>query len=326
MSKRGASIILLISACISLSSCISGRKFSETAEKARNITVSITLELVRTLGKIDVIQKKLPQESRYTSIELVHIPGGTFVMANSSKKSRFQDVAHPVVLDSFYISATEVTQGQYDEVMGVVPEKLKKKGKNFPVSMVSWYDAVIFCNQLSLASKLTPYYSIDKNVKDENNLNSDTIDPLRWTVRVDAAADGFRLPTEAQWEYAARGGSAADYYWGDFPAKYDEYEWIGGEDSSVSAHPVGLKNPNPYGLYDMGGNVSEFCYDYYVRDFDKTLQKNPMGPEQGRGKVYRGGNYFCNYTWYAEVWARSWIWPHEKSNNVGFRVVLPVRE
>jgi formylglycine-generating enzyme required for sulfatase activity len=171
----------------------------------------------------------------------------------------------------FYLGTTEVTQGQYRAVTGVNPSKFRGSD-DLPVENVSWTDAIVFCNKLSAKEGLKPYYKPGAS-------------------GVPSGGDGYRLPTEAEWEYACRAGSTTSYSFGDDAARLAEYAWFDGN-SDGKTHPVGQKRPNAWGLFDMHGNVTEWCWD---RGGDKSNYyanspgADPLGPLRGAGRIFRGG-------------------------------------
>ncbi len=200
--------------------------------------------------------------------EMVLVPAGEFVMGSEDG----QDDEKPprkIKVDAFLIDRTEVTQAMYDKL---IPEgnQTHFKGPNRPVEQISWVRAVLYCNERSKAEGLEPCY-------DEE------------TGECDFEANGYRLPTEAEWEYACRAGTDAAYFFGDQADKLDDHAWFK-ENSKETTHPVGTKEPNPWGLCDMLGNVAEWCNDPYAADYyAKAPAENPKGPKEGEKYVLRGG-------------------------------------
>jgi hypothetical protein len=174
-----------------------------------------------------------------------------------------------ITVNSFYMSKYEVTQREYQEVMGKNPSG--SKGKNLPVEQVKWYDAIEYCNKLSSKDGLTPVYTING-------------EDVTWN----RSANGYRLPTEAEWEYACRAGTTTDFNTGtDITSKQANIY----NKNTQKLKPVGSFKPNAWGLYDMHGNVSEWCWDWYNNNLPSGVQIDPTGPITGTVRVIRGGNY-----------------------------------
>jgi len=198
---------------------------------------------------------------------MVLVPGGSFLMG-SDDKDEVDETPHHVRVGAFYIDSCEVTQEDYERVMGKNPSL--RKGAKLPVEQIRWADAAAYCNARSRLDGLEPAYDLK-------------------TLRCDFAASGYRLPTEAEWEYAARAGTDTRFSFGDRPADLKRYAWFT-ENCATKPRPVATKLPNPWGLYDMYGNVWEWCHDYYSEGYYKNSpDENPRGPEAGQTRVMRGG-------------------------------------
>jgi formylglycine-generating enzyme required for sulfatase activity len=223
--------------------------------------------------------------------EMVHINGGTFQMGSDNEYdygSNYEKPVHTVRITSFYMAKYPVTQKEWIAIMGDNPSEFK--GDTLPVENVNWYEAVEYCNRLSQREGLTPVYTINKDQQDSNNKNES--DKLKWTVTWNRNASGYRLPTEAEWEYAARGGngSPGDYTYSG-SNNVDEVAWYG-ENSAGSTQEVGTKKPNGLGLYDMSGNIGEWCWDWFDYDYYKNSPRSdPLGASSGSLRAWRGGSW-----------------------------------
>jgi formylglycine-generating enzyme required for sulfatase activity len=225
----------------------------------------------------------------------VRIEGGTFTMGSPSNEPQrnSEEVQHQVTVSAFYMGKYQVTQAEYQSVMGTNPSNFK--GSNLPVETVSWYDAVEYCNRLSQREGLIPAYTIDKSRSDPNNTSN--IDDIKWLVTLNQNANGYRLPTEAEWEYACRAGTTTPFstgnnittsqanYYGDYPYNNNA---TGIYRKKTTA--VGSFAPNPWGLYDMHGNVWEWCWDW-AGNYSSEAQDDPRGPVSGGDRVVRGGSW-----------------------------------
>ena len=224
-------------------------------------------------------------------LEMITIEAGRFTMGSTQSGADYSP-EHTVNISAFRMSKHEVSQKLYAEITGERPCAGSKygAGDQLPVYNVSWYDAVGFCNRLSLACGLEPYYIITKNDIDPANVSA--YDPLRWEVRVNAKAGGFRLPTEAQWEYACR---AADDGAGSRGALAGDSVWFD-KNSGGESHPVASKRPNAWGLCDMLGNVAEWCLDPVAND-PAPVVAPMLRPAVDRMDVFRatrGGAWTCS--------------------------------
>jgi formylglycine-generating enzyme required for sulfatase activity len=201
---------------------------------------------------------------------MVLIPAGTFTMGDGAGLP--DETPHTLSVDSFYLDAYPVTQELYEKLMGVNPSK--HKGKKNPVERTQWTEAVRFCNKASELEGLTPCYDLET-----------------WECNFDA--NGYRLPTEAEWEYACRAGSTGKYCFGDEEAELAKYAWFKPL-SQGKPRPLGQKQPNRWGLYEMHGNVWQWCHDWYGETYyAESPGQNPRGPATGKMRVLRGGAWDC---------------------------------
>jgi len=245
-------------------------------------------------------------------IKMIHIEGGTFIMGDESD---INNPAYEVRLDDFYLCEFPVTQDLYQALTQKNPSEFN--GSRHPVEMVSWYDAVEFCNLLCKELGLEKVYSIDKETKDKDNTSG--FDEIKWLVKTNNKAKGFRLPTEAEWEYAARGGAISNPTTYAGSNRLEQVGWFR-KNSGNETLEVGLKFPNQLGFYDMNGNVLEWCWDWY-RDYNQKDRNNPKGTKSGSGRVYRGGGWSGD-AGFCRVVFRNHLGPDYRLNGIGFRIAL----
>lgn len=251
---------------------------------------------------------KAPKRAPIDTTKFVLVEGGNFKMGTEKAVEPHEGPVHDVTVKSFYLSKTEVSFDDIDKWLADtkrdtshIPSLQWGRGK-MAAHMTSWLTAVEYCNWLSEKEKLSKCYLITGN-----------------DVRYLDTAKGYRLPTEAEWEFAARGGNKAKgtlYAGGE---DVSEVAWFKGN-SNDGPHKVAQKKPNELGLYDMNGNQWEWVWDWYDTYYYKTSPaNNPTGPATGMYRVTRGGAWYNNPN-YATVFTRQYNTPDFRQNSVGFRV------
>jgi formylglycine-generating enzyme required for sulfatase activity len=256
------------------------------------------------------------------------IAAGTFAMGSTTGMPNEAPV-HNVTVSSFYIDSTEVTQKAYFAAMGKNPSKNKdtvlKNSALLPVDNVTWFEAALFCNARSKANGKDTVYKYTEITS--FGLDVDTCVKDLVGLSIDLSKNGFRLPTEAQWEYACRAGTTTDFITGSNDTNgIGAYAWwfLNASDKS---HPVATKQPNAWGLYDMIGNVWEWCNNWWY-DYTVESQTDPVGPAEGMNRVQRGGMYTPvsgGYSFSASLRSanREGKYPETRSKDRGFRCVCP---
>ena len=249
-------------------------------------TVSSHGEPKKDIPKADTDLPKTFKNS--IGMDFLLIPAGSFKMGSAPGSGvNDEHPQHPVeITHPFYLQTTEVTQEQWKKVMGDNPSKYKKCGNDCPVETVSWNDAQKFIKKL-------------------NDMEG---------------TDTYRLPTEAEWEYAARAGTTTEYSFGDDAGQLGRYGWYA-KNSGRETHPAGGRKPNAWGLYDMHGNVWEWCQDWYGDDYyKKNPDKNPKGPQTGIQRVIRGGGWYYDAPFCRSA-TRAFLTPDFRYASFGFRLV-----
>jgi formylglycine-generating enzyme required for sulfatase activity len=274
-------------------------------------TTSIKIIFITTICLFCITGFGIAQDKGVVPVDMVFIKGGSFLMGHDSAAVRSKP-GHKVTLDSFYMDKYEVTQGDFVALMGLNPSYFKGDNKR-PVEKVTWYDAVLYCNARSKKDGLSPVYHYTGILGTAGN-GCKGLDSLE----IDYSKNGYRLPTEAEWEYTFNAGAMSRPYRDD---KFDEaYSW-GVRNSGNQTNTVGRKKPNAWGLYDMAGNVYEWCNDWYELFYYKNSpEKNPHGPDAGELRVYRGGSW-NQCLFYGLKYNRDKYSPRRRNYNLGFRCV-----
>ncbi len=282
-------------------------RYSESISRGKVIDTSPSASSwVEKGSSIGLVVSGFPENYRNSvGALMVMIKSGTFSMGSpSSEPDRYDDERqHTVrITKPFYMAATEVTQAQWRVVMGGNPSRFSNCGEDCPVERVSWLDAVKYCNNLSEKEGLTSAYKING-------------ESVTWT----RSADGYRLPTEAEWEYACRAGTTTRFNIGSSDSDLSRAGWYSGN-SSHKTHEVAGKKPNAWGLNDMHGNVWEWCWDWYVKDYPGGSVTDPVAPAGGSTRVFRGGGWY-SLAGYCRSAYRSGSSPGNSRDYLGFRLV-----
>ena len=278
----------------------------------------------------------------YIPPDMVTISGGTFLMGSDDGSAippntstaepnrSANETLHSVALSGYSMGRYEVTQDEYAAVMGTNPSGFNTV-INGPVETVSWYDALVFCNRLSLLEGLSPVYSISSSIKPADWGAVPTSSSSLWdAVIMVPGANGYRLPTEAEWEYACRAGTTTAFNWGtdqimdtqaNFDASTSPYNGSPTGTFRNTTTAVGTFPPNS-GLYDMHGNVFEWCWDWYGNNYYTAAGAggpDPAGPATGTYRMVRGGGW-DGIGRYLRSAYRDFYYPYDSYNNIGFRV------
>jgi len=274
---------------------------TEPNSESRVYSVPLSIAAPTTIkarGFKDGMTPSATVTSRYSvlldQVEMVSIPGGSCYIGNTIDfGDEDEHPVHLVTLSPFYLGKYEVTQKQWQDVMGSLPILVSGVGDNLPIYNISQYEMLKYCNLRSMAEGLTPVYYIN-NSTDPNDWGEVPYDSdATWNAVYCAwSYNGYCLPTEAEWEYAARSAQDVPNYRYSGSNDLNSVAWYA--DNSTMTHPVGHKLPNDLGIYDMCGNVSELCWDPYSDVYYSfSPLYNPHGPSSGGYKVCRGG-YFDN--------------------------------
>ncbi|MDD3143417.1 MAG: SUMF1/EgtB/PvdO family nonheme iron enzyme [Candidatus Cloacimonetes bacterium] len=265
-----------------------------------------------------------PVDSTPSYEDFVYVPGGTFTMGRTTGSGDSDELpTHSVTLNSFYIGKYEVTQAEYAQYMQPSSSWTSNYGLggNYPAYYVSWYAILKYCNLRSMAEGLSPVYSISGSTDPANWGNVPTSNNSTWNAAIcNWNANGYRLPTEAEWEYAARGRTNNPDYLYSGSDDINAVAWYSGNNTPYGSKPVGTKAPNGIGTYDMSGNLWEWCWDWSSSSYySSSPSNNPTGPNSGSSRVGRGGNWFYHAA-YCRVADRSGNGPCDGYHNGGFRL------
>ncbi|MDR0525819.1 MAG: formylglycine-generating enzyme family protein [Spirochaetaceae bacterium] len=276
-------------------------------------TQSQTETVANPEPKIEIPSSPEPEPEAQNQTGFVRIPEGSFMMGSPfGEPERIEnEIPHEIIIQEFFMGAYLVTQQEYETYNDINPSHFK--GPKLPVENVNWYDAIAYCNARSVEEGRVPVYTAKGDV-----------------IRLNRAADGYRLPTEAEWEYACRAGTTTPFNTGASistdQANYDgTYPYSEGPKGTYreKTTPVGAFPPNRWGLYDMHGNVWEWCWDWFdAYDIHRTY--DPVGPSCGASRVIRGGSWGGGAR-YLRAAYRCGNNPFARDNYLGFRVALPGR-
>lgn len=254
-------------------------------------------------------------QATYT-VETLPVPDDFVIVAGGT----FSNGVSEVTLSSFYIDKYELTQEHYQAIMGENPSQYNDNPQR-PVEKVSWFDAIEYCNRRSIQEDLSPCYSYLSNGTDPANW------PSGWNgnaanhanIQCNWLVTGYRLPTEMEWMFAAKGGTLSQGYTYSGSNDLSAVAWHYGDASALGPKPVGTKAANELGIYDMSGNVYEMVWDIWG-DYSSDPQTNPHGASSGMHRIIRGGSWFSN-TNYCEITWRDINGADATNNLMGFRVV-----
>lgn len=277
---------------------------------------------------------KVCTECGYTQevVDFVYIPEGSFQMGSEAGSADNEPKHEVKISKGFFMGKYEVTQKEYSFIMGSNPSSFSSDAEEGesqelrPVENMSWYDALVYCNKRSLAEGLTPCYTIKNSTAPEDwrAVPTDSVSSGNEVI-CNWDANGYRLPTEAEWEYAARAGNdtteALIWSGTDKEEELENYAWYK-INSENKTHEVGKRKANAYGLYDVTGNVWEWCWDWYGNKYDSQTESvsDPKGASSGDSRVFRGGSW-SHVASRVSVSERGYYDPNGHSNFLGFRVV-----
>jgi formylglycine-generating enzyme required for sulfatase activity len=261
--------------------------------------------------------EKLTTITAHNGTKLRRIPAGRFYMGSHDSDEFLRSNEHPqhrvLITKNLFVGVYPVMQKDFLEIMEYNPSSAADK-ELCPVDSVTWFSAIEFCNKMSEAESLQPFYELSK-VKRRPNGGIEAAEVTQLN------GDGFRLLTEAEWEYVCRAGSITPWCYGDQVMDVNEHAWFF-DNSTSETHPVGEKKPNAWGIFDMHGNIMEWCCDWYGEFYYQTCQdeiENPQGPNDGISKVLRGGAWQFGAEATRSAYRNSSA-PDTVSSVIGFRI------
>lgn len=253
----------------------------------------------------------------------IEAKGKSFIAGSDDIYDSNEKPSHGVMFSyNFNISKTEITQRDFKKLISAYYPDFNftswyNEGDDYPAYSISWYDAVLYCNARSKLNNLDTIYVYD-------SISYKFVGVKLYNLKINMGTRGFRLPTGAEWEYSCRGGTTTDFYWGTDSSDARKYEWYSensiNSDGYAFPNYVGAKSANPFGLFDMPGNVAEWCNDYF-EDYDSLDLQDPTGPLNGTQKSVHGGGYLFNAN-SLRSFQRLGQFPDSKPTWIGFRCVL----
>jgi formylglycine-generating enzyme required for sulfatase activity len=271
----------------------------------------------------DLFGDSLETSGSFTTANAPGAPGGMKLIRSGSKsfamgQAGFEASEAPPHAVSFsyhfWIDTAEVTRKDFSTVLGIAPDQ-SPGADVLPAANCTWYDAALYCNARSKREDKDTVYAFQSIVGTKGNKCTLT------GLSVNLDAGGYRLPTEAEWEYACRAGTQTLFFWGNDRIDAETYAWLV-DFSNDQAHTVATGKPNAFGLYDMAGNVWEWCNDWFSADYySASPPSDPTGPASGLERSIRGGSFRTAY-YFAQSATRSKMKPETSDATIGFRAVL----